>query len=211
MPRDWVNQTVISFNSRKKSDVFLSLFCRWGNWHIQKMLRNLFKVIQNMLNSYFYKVTRLGGGLVTKSCPTLGTCQGCQAPLSMGFSRQEYWNGLQFPSLGDLPNPGIKPGSPALQADSLLTELQRKPPDYRHRKTKQYNPKSDLGAPRKGIDLDVRIRGNFQGKLRHFEGWDCVNQAKKQEKNVYKNTGKEVQGGIAQSDNHKWLMQLAAN
>ena len=37
-----------------------------------------------------------------------------QAPLSMGFSRQEYWSGLPFPSPGDLPNPGIKPGSPAL-------------------------------------------------------------------------------------------------
>ena len=42
-----------------------------------------------------------------------------QAPLSMGFSRQEYWNGLPFPSPGNLPDPGIKPGSPALQADSL--------------------------------------------------------------------------------------------
>ena len=38
----------------------------------------------------------------------------------MGFSRQEYWSGLPFPSPGDLPNPGIEPGSPALQADSLL-------------------------------------------------------------------------------------------
>ena len=37
----------------------------------------------------------------------------------MGFSRQEYWNGLPFPPPGDLPNPGIEPGSPALQADSL--------------------------------------------------------------------------------------------
>ena len=42
-----------------------------------------------------------------------------QAPLSMGFSRQEYWSGLPFRSPGDLPDPGIKPGSPALQADSL--------------------------------------------------------------------------------------------
>ena len=42
-----------------------------------------------------------------------------QAPLSMGFSRQEYWSGLPFTSPGDLPNPGIEPGSPALQADSL--------------------------------------------------------------------------------------------
>ena len=39
-----------------------------------------------------------------------------KAPLSMDFSRQEYWSGLPFPSLGDLPKPGIEPGSPALQA-----------------------------------------------------------------------------------------------
>ena len=43
--------------------------------------------------------------------------------LSMGFSRQEHWSGLPFPSPGDLPDPGIEPRSPALQADSLLTEL----------------------------------------------------------------------------------------
>ena len=46
----------------------------------------------------------------------------CQAPLSMGFSGQEYWSGLPFPPPGDLPYRGIKPGSPALQADSLPTE-----------------------------------------------------------------------------------------
>ena len=45
-----------------------------------------------------------------------------QAPLSMEFSRQEYWSGLPFPSPGDLPEPGIVPGSPALQADSLPFE-----------------------------------------------------------------------------------------
>ena len=45
----------------------------------------------------------------------------------MGFSRQEYWRGLPFPSPGDLSDPGIKPGSPALQADSLPTELWGKP------------------------------------------------------------------------------------
>ena len=50
-----------------------------------------------------------------------------QSPLSMEFSRQEYWSGLPFPHPGDLPDPGIKPGSSALQADSLLTELQGKP------------------------------------------------------------------------------------
>ena len=42
---------------------------------------------------------------------------------SMGFSRQEYWSGLPFPSPGDLPNPGIKPGSPALQTDALPSKL----------------------------------------------------------------------------------------
>ena len=51
----------------------------------------------------------------------------CQAPLSMGFSTQEYWNGLPFPSPGDLPNPGIEPGSPALQADALSSEPPGKP------------------------------------------------------------------------------------
>ena len=46
----------------------------------------------------------------------------CQAPLSMGFSRQEYWSGLPFPSPGDLPNPRTKPRSLALQEDSLPCE-----------------------------------------------------------------------------------------
>ena len=50
-----------------------------------------------------------------------------QAPPSMGFSRQEYWSGLPFPSPGDLPNPGIKPRSPALQADTLTAELPGNP------------------------------------------------------------------------------------
>ena len=45
-----------------------------------------------------------------------------QASPSMGFSRQEYWSGLPFPSPGDLPNPRIEPGSPALQADALTSE-----------------------------------------------------------------------------------------
>ena len=50
-----------------------------------------------------------------------------QASPSMGFSRQEYWNRLPFPSPGDLPNPGSKPGSPALQADALPSEPLGKP------------------------------------------------------------------------------------
>ena len=50
-----------------------------------------------------------------------------QAPLSMGFSRQEDWSGLPFPPPGDLPDPGNEPGSPALQAVSLQTEPPEKP------------------------------------------------------------------------------------
>ena len=55
----------------------------------------------------------------------------CRPPgpsLFMGFSRQEYWSGLPVPSPGDLPYPGTEPGSPALQADSLLSEPPGKPP-----------------------------------------------------------------------------------
>ena len=54
-----------------------------------------------------------------------------QAPPSMGFSRQEYWSGLPFPSPGDLPNPGIEPGSPTLEADALTSEPPGKPINLR--------------------------------------------------------------------------------
>ena len=74
----------------------------------------------------FHPSTPVGDdSLVTKPCPTLATpwTVACQAPLSMGFSRQEYWSELPFPSPADFPDLGIKPRSPALQADSLLIEL----------------------------------------------------------------------------------------
>ena len=70
---------------------------------------------------------------VSQSCPTL-----CN-PLSTGFSRQEYWSGLPFPSPGDLSNPGIEPGSPALQADALPFEPSGKPI---FRKTSGLNPEN---------------------------------------------------------------------
>ena len=74
------------------------------------------------LNRYIFK-------LVTQSCPTLCDPMDCsrQAPLSIEFSRQEYWSGWPFPSPGDLPDPGIEPRSPALQADFLLPEPPGKP------------------------------------------------------------------------------------
>ena len=64
-------------------------------------------------------------GLVVKLCLTLMTpwTVARQTPLSMGFPRQEYWSGLPFPSPEDLPNPEIEPRCPALQVDSLPTEL----------------------------------------------------------------------------------------
>ena len=70
--------------------------------------------------------------LVTKSCLILCDPRDCsplphQAPLSMEFSRQEYWSRWPFPSPGDLPGPGIKPRSSALQAGSLMSETPGKP------------------------------------------------------------------------------------
>ena len=66
---------------------------------------------------------------VTQSCPTLRDPMDCSlpAPPSMGFSRQEYWSGLPFPSPGDLPDTGIEPWSPAFQADALTSEPPGKP------------------------------------------------------------------------------------
>ena len=75
--------------------------------------------------TYAYKLFSIvpatsGGGLAIKLCLTLGTpwTVACQSPLSLGFSRQEDWSELPFPSPGDLHDPGIKPRSPAWQVDS---------------------------------------------------------------------------------------------
>ena len=69
-----------------------------------------------MLSAWAVNSFLSGSGLVSKLCQTLATpwTVACQAPLSMGFSRQEYWSGFPFPSPGDLPDQGIDPGSPAL-------------------------------------------------------------------------------------------------
>ena len=63
---------------------------------------------------------------VAQLCLTLCNSMG-EIPLSIELSRQEYWSGLPFPSPGDLPDPGIKPRSPTLQADSLPDEPQEHP------------------------------------------------------------------------------------
>ena len=70
-----------------------------------------------------------GGGLITKLCLTLVSpwTVVCQAPMSMRFSKQEYWSGFSFPSPGSLPGPGIQPRSPALAASSSPSEPPGKP------------------------------------------------------------------------------------
>ena len=75
------------------------------------------------------KKCKVGESEVAQLCLTLRDpwTAAHQAPLSVGFSRQEYWSGLPFPSPGDLPNPGIEHQSPALQADALPSEPPGKP------------------------------------------------------------------------------------
>ena len=114
-----------------------------------------------------------GDGLVAELHLTLVTpwTVACQAPLSMGFSRQEYWSGLPFPSPGDLPDPGVKPGSPALQADSLLTKLWGKQsydkPKQHIRKQWHHFADKDLYSQSYGFSRSyVWIR-----ELDHNEGW----------------------------------------
>ena len=81
--------------------------------------------------------------LVAQSCPILCNPMDYQALLSMDFSRQEYWSGLPFPSPVDLPDPGIKPGSPAFQVDSLPSESPVTPLDLR--RTKKLGSKAEEG------------------------------------------------------------------
>ena len=80
----------------------------------------------NSVISYWKLPYSCSVALVVSDSATLWTVAP-QAPMSMGFPRQEYWSELPFPSPGDLSNPGIEPKSPALQADSLSAEPQGKP------------------------------------------------------------------------------------
>ena len=78
-----------------------------------------------------------------------------QAPLSMEFSRQQYWSGLLFPAPGDLPDPVIKPRSPALQADSLPSEPPGKP----------------LLMLRRPLKEEITCFGDFLNTLRTQRKW----------------------------------------
>ena len=83
----------------------------------------------NIILSVNFTLCTLKIGLVVQSYLTLCYPMDCSPPgySVQGFSRQECWSGLPFPSPGHLPEPGIKPGSPALQADSLPSEPPEKP------------------------------------------------------------------------------------
>ena len=80
------------------------------------------------------------------SCVTLWTVA-CQAPLSIGFSRQEYWSGFPCPAPGDLPDPGIELLSPALQADSLPLVPPGKP-THSINKSNRIKKIAEIGYPR---------------------------------------------------------------
>ena len=92
--------------------------------HVQPLVRELdptchhYKILGAAAKTWWWWFSR---SVVSDSCDPRTVTR--QAHLSMGFSRQEYWSGLPFPSVDDLPDPGIEPGSPALQADDLPTEL----------------------------------------------------------------------------------------
>ena len=82
--------------------------------------------VSHIIGMRFYRLSHQGSQKdSTKPCLTVATLRSvtCQAPLSMGFSRQEYWSGLPILSPGNFPDPGIEPTSPVLQVDSLPTEL----------------------------------------------------------------------------------------
>ena len=87
----------------------------------QKAMTNLDSIFKSRDITLLTKVCIVTGGLVTKSCPTLSSMWTVahQALLSLGFSRQEYWSGLSVPPPEHLPDPGIKPRSSVLQADSF--------------------------------------------------------------------------------------------
>ena len=84
-----------------------------------------------------------------------------QVPLSIEFSRLEYWSGLPFPSPGDFAHPGIEPGSPELQADSLPSELPRKL--FKKKKSKYYPYQRTLQDFKIGTIL--RVKGAMVTKL----------------------------------------------
>ena len=94
-------------------------------------------------------------------CETLWTVA-YQASLSVGFSRQEYWSALPFPSQGYLPDPGTEPGSPSLRADALTSEPSGKPKYAAAAKSLQSSP--TLCDPREGSPPGSPVTGILQAR-----------------------------------------------
>ena len=120
---------------------------------------------------------------VTQSCPTF--CDpmdsSLQAPPSMGFSRQEYWSGLLFPSPGDLPNPGIELPSPALEGRFFTPEKLGKlkwayydPEKIKNHQTPETNDKSTINVCRCLCGHEERrgrITAHHEGELSGSQGY----------------------------------------
>ena len=112
--------------------------------------------------------------IVAQSCPTI--CDlwtvAHQAPPSMGFSRQEYWSGVPFPSPGDLHNPGIKPRSPTSQADTLTSAPPGKPLNTVSQKTSYRDTELHIQVLTIKIPREERKPGwKKKGEEPGEEGW----------------------------------------
>ena len=123
-------------NDSKKS--FQDLACP-GHYKMTMGHHLLLRSPKGSLKHWALLITSIApGGLIlqekqkseSESCSIVSDSATPWAILSMEFSRPKYWSGQPFPSPGNLPNPGIKPKSPVLQADSLLTESAGKPQKY---------------------------------------------------------------------------------
>ena len=123
-----------------------------------------------------------------------------QAPLSMGFPRKEYWSGWPFPSPGDLPNPGIKPTSPALQADSL-------PLSHLGTSYQGSNIKKTLGEGEGGMFREISIKTCILSRVKQITspGWMHETSARGwcTGKTQRDRVGKEVGGGIGMGNTCK--------
>ena len=93
-------------------------------------------------------------------------CVACQVPLSLGFSRQEYWSGLPFPSPGDLPDPGIKPLSPALAGRFFTIEPPGKQSQKKNKEPSIFESVSLL--------LQIYFSKIFSNKMNIPEQHDCL-------------------------------------
>ena len=132
--------------------------------------------------------------LIAELCTTLCNPMDvvCQASLSMEFSRQEFWSGWPFSSLGDLPDPGIEPQSPALQVDSSLSEPPGKPSVQRGGVKKASDGTSltsqclRVHLPMQGVHVHSLIR-----ELRSHMP-QCPKKLKKQRSNIVKNLVKTL-------------------